>query len=393
MARLNPTKRASLPDSAFAYVDSKGRRRLPINDESHVRNALSRFNQVAFESDQARERARQRLLKAAKKHKIMPFGFITGELEAEQDRAAAGRLVIDLDQVTAPGELEERLRMALKDPTLLVLYWSESSGAYLDSTGRPVAIPNEEEPRCVTYLERRGQPMTAILHDTKVLKDPNLANTVMSAVRYVIDKEGMYGQVEATTTDTLPSGFMTMLMTDIEGSTDLLKEFGDGYATLLAEIRSTLRKAILRANGRQIEVRADEFFAVFEQPHDALKAATEIQRVLVKRARLDKSDVRVRIGIHSGCPTLTEVGYIGLAIHTVARVSDAAHGGQILVSGDTISALGEADTAGLRFRSLGPHLMQGLPNEEELFQVEAQGLLTGFPPPRIGRSVSPDPWD
>jgi sigma-B regulation protein RsbU (phosphoserine phosphatase) len=84
MARLTASERASLPDSAFAYVDSRGRRRLPIHDEAHVRNALARFNQVAFEDDAARQRARRRLLEAAKKYGIVPIGFITGQLQSER---------------------------------------------------------------------------------------------------------------------------------------------------------------------------------------------------------------------------------------------------------------------------------------------------------------------
>lgn len=84
MARLDTKKRAGLPDSAFAYIDSRGRRRLPINDEPHVRNALSRFNQVAFEDDAGRELARKRLLKAAKKFGIVPIGFITGQIASER---------------------------------------------------------------------------------------------------------------------------------------------------------------------------------------------------------------------------------------------------------------------------------------------------------------------
>ena len=82
MARLKPTERAGLPDRAFAYVDSKGRRRLPIHDAAHVRNALARFGQVGFESDAARERARKRLLQAAKRFRIVPIGFITSELQS-----------------------------------------------------------------------------------------------------------------------------------------------------------------------------------------------------------------------------------------------------------------------------------------------------------------------
>ena len=86
MSRLKPRKRARLPDRAFAYVDSRGRRRLPIHDKAHVRNALARFNQVGFENEGARKRTRTRLLNAAKKYRIVPVGFITGQLQSERDR-------------------------------------------------------------------------------------------------------------------------------------------------------------------------------------------------------------------------------------------------------------------------------------------------------------------
>ena len=172
MSRLDASKRARLPDSAFAYVDSRGRRRLPIHDEAHVRNALARFNQVAFEDEAARERARTRLLNAAKKYGIVPVGFITGQLQSERRDATAGRLVIELGRNGAPGELEQRLRSVLRDPTLAVLHWSDASGAYLDGTGKPVPLPAEGDPRGVTYLERQGRPMTALVHDRAVLDDP-----------------------------------------------------------------------------------------------------------------------------------------------------------------------------------------------------------------------------
>ena len=143
MSRLDAKKRAKLPASAFAYVDSKGRRRLPINDEAHVRNALSRFTQVVFEDYAARERARKRLLTAAKKYGIVPIGFMTGQLESRTSEATAGRLVIEFGQVGTPGEFEQRLRTALRDPTLSVLHWSESAGGYLDGAGQIAALPAE----------------------------------------------------------------------------------------------------------------------------------------------------------------------------------------------------------------------------------------------------------
>ncbi|MGQ0570186.1 MAG: DUF6582 domain-containing protein [Armatimonadota bacterium] len=389
MPQLSARKRASLPNSAFAYVDSRGRRRLPIHDAAHVRNALARFNQVAFENDAARERARKRLLNAAKKHGIVPIGFITGQLQHEQRYATAGRLVIELGPNGAPGELEQRLRSVLRDPTLTVLHWSDASGAYLDGTGKPIPLPAEEDPRVVTYLERHGRPMTALVHDPTVLDDPDLAETVLAAVRFVVEHDRLYGEVQATATDAaaLPTGFVTFLMTDIEASSALLHQLGDRYRDLLNDVRGILRTAVSRAGGREIDARADEFFAVFERAVDAVEAAAAIQRALGGRGWPDDLEVRVRMGIHSGRPTLTDVGYIGLAVHVAARVCAAAHGGQIVISGETRAAVGGSAPTGIRFRSLGRHRLPGLADAEALFQVEAHGLLGNFPPPRTGAAT------
>jgi class 3 adenylate cyclase len=386
MSKLKAKKRARLPDRAFAYVDARGRRRLPIHDKAHVRNALARFNQVAFENDAARERARTRLLNAAKKYRIVPVGFITGQLQAEHRHAAAGRLVIELGQNPAPGELEQRLRAVLRDPTLAVLHWSDASGAYLDAAGKPVPLPAEGDRRGVTYLERQGRPMTALVHHPTVLDDDGLANTVLAAVRFVVEKERLHGEIQATSTDAaaLPTGFVTLVMTDVESSTALLRKLGDRYAALLNDIRGIIRTDVLRRSGREIDARADEFFAVFERPGSALETAVAIQRVLGTHAWPDGVEVRVRIGIHSGRPTLTDVGYIGLAVHTAARVCAAAHGGQIVLSAATRIAMEKSAPSGVRFKSLGRHRLAGLPEAEPLFQAQAEGLQARFPPPRSG---------
>ena len=391
MSRLKPSKRARLPDRAFAYVDSRGRRRLPVHDKAHVRNALARFNQVAFENDAARERARNRLLNAAKKYRIVPVGFVTGLLQSERRAATAGRLVIELGRNPAPGELEKRLRIVLRDPTLAVLHWSDASGAYLDGTGKPVALPTERDQRGVTYLERQGRPMTALVHDPTILADPDLAETVLDAVRFVVEKDRLHGQIQATSTAAaaLPTGFVTLLMTDIEASTALLHRLGDRYGALLNDVRGILRTALLRASGREIDARADEFFAVFEGAAAAIETAVAIQRELGNRAWGDGLEVQVRVGIHSGRPTLTDAGYIGLAVHTTARLCSAAHGGQIVVSAATRAAVGASAPTGIRFRSLGRHRLPGLPDVEMLFQVQAQGLRVTFPRPRTGRHSVP----
>lgn len=391
MSRLSTRKRARLPDRAFAYIDSRGRRRLPVHDKAHVKNALARFSRVVFETDAAREQTRRRLLNAAKRFRIVPVGFITGQLQSEQRNATTGRLVIELGRNPAPGELERRLRTVLRDPTLAVLHWSDAAGAYVDVTGKPAPLPAEGDRRGVTYLERQGRPMTALVHDPKVLDDAGLSETVLAAVRFVVEKERLHGQIQATSIDAaaLPSGFVTLLMTDIEASTALLRRLGDGYGALLNDVRSIVRRAVSQGSGHEIDARADEFFAVFDRPAAAVEAAVAVQRALGTRTWPNALEVRVRVGIHSGRPTLTDVGYIGLAVHTTARLCTAAHGGQIVVSAATRTAAGEPAPAGVRFRSLGRHRLPGLPDAETLFQIQAPGLRLRFPPPRISRRSAP----
>jgi len=381
MSQLSSRERAKLPKSAFAYVDSRGRRRLPIHDESHVRNALARFTKVAFEDEGARERARKRLLAAAKKYGIVPIGFMTGQLQAQTSEAAAGRLVIELGQVDTPGEFERRLRTALRDPTLSVLHWSESAGGYLDGAGRSAALPPDGAERAVTLLERQGRPMTALVHDRAVLNNPDLVKTVMAAVRLAVENERLRGQVEAQASEvrTLPTGSVTFLLTDIEGSTNLLQQLGDRYAALLSEVRAMIRGSVSRSGGREVDARADEFFAVFDRAPKALEAALAIERAMQGRSWPDGSEVKIRIGIHSGRPTLTDTGYVGLAVHAVARICSAAHGGQILLSGAARDAVGRSRPPGLRFRSLGSHRLRGLREPQALFQVEAVDLPSRFP--------------
>ena len=287
MARLDARTRASLPDRAFAYLDSRGRRRLPIHDAEHVRNALSRFNQVVFEDEAARDRARTRLLRAAKKFGIVPVGFIDGQVRRERKRS--------------------------------------------------------------------------------------------------------YRQVRATATDVsdLPGGVVTLMMTDIEGSTALLQDLGEGYRDLLSEVRSIVGDAVRKAHGWPVDARADDFFGVFEGAADAVEAASAVQRTLAARSWPSGAEVRVRIGLHTGRPRLTDVGYIGVAVHTVARICAAGHGGQILLSAATEAAAGPA-LDGVGFRRLGRHRLRGIRTAEALYQVEGDDLPDGFPPIRTEGSVPED---
>jgi class 3 adenylate cyclase len=279
MAKLSDSERKKLPDSAFAYVDSRGVRRLPIYDEPHVRNALARFDQVRFESEAARDKARKRLLQAAKKHGIVPVGFVTAQLETERVRVS-------------------------------------------------------------------------------------------------------------TATGSLPSGFLTLLFTDIENSTIHLHRLGADYARLLQKVRRTIRTAVVKAGGHPVELRADEVFVVFEDAAAAVAGAVALQRALFAATWPRGSEVRVRAGLHSGAVTLTDGGYVGIPVHTAARVAAAAHGGQILVSGECRHAAGNPG-GGMRFRSLGGYRFAGFAEPISVYQVEAEGLMTDFPRPRTGTRVRP----
>jgi class 3 adenylate cyclase len=174
-----------------------------------------------------------------------------------------------------------------------------------------------------------------------------------------------------------------MLLTDIEGSTALVHRLGDHYGDLLERVRALLRDTAVGSDGHVVETRADEFFAVFEQPGAALSTALTVQRQLRAWASAGDEDVRVRVGIHSGYPRLAKANYIGMAVHTAARICNASHGGQIVVSGDFRTAVGVPLPSGVRLRKLGTYALRGLPDEVELYQVTVKGLLSRFPPLRV----------
>ena len=382
MVRLSASERAKLPDSAFAYVDSRGKRRLPINDESHVRNALSRFGQMRFETENARETARRKLLNAAKRHGIVPVGFIDGEFRSASKKSAAGRLIIELGRIDTSAGLEAELRRTLGDPTLALLRWSKPEGTYIGCDDKPMTLPAASSPQQTTFLQGRGRPVMAIVHDRSVLQVPEITEAVMAAVHLVASKE-LLDEIDelGIATDGLPDGEVTFLLTDIEGSTLLLRALGEDYADLLTDVRTIIREAVLQSGGRQVEARADEFVAVFEGPAQAVEAAVILQRSMAKQAWPNSHRVRVRVGLHTGDITLTKSGYVGVTVHTAARIMSAAHGDQMLVSGATRSAFGS--TSALSFRSLGHHRLRGLADHHELLQIEATGLRSKFPPPAV----------
>ena len=177
------------------------------------------------------------------------------------------------------------------------------------------------------------------------------------------------------TGQSLPSGVVTLLFTDIEDSTGLVQRLGDGYPAVLERYRTVVRQAVAESGGREVDCRADELFVAFEQPAHAVAAAVSAQRTFAG------DEVRVRMGIHTGRPALSEGSYFGVDVHRAARICDAGHGGQILASADTGNALnGETE-----LRDLGEHELRGLPRPERILQLVAPGLPLDFPPLRVDR--------
>jgi predicted ATPase/class 3 adenylate cyclase len=163
----------------------------------------------------------------------------------------------------------------------------------------------------------------------------------------------------------LPSGTVTFLFTDVEGSTRLLNELGDAYADRLAEHRRRLREVFAEHGGVEVDTQGDAFFVAFSRARDALGAARDAQRVL------GEGPIRVRVGLHTGEPLLTEEGYVGIDVHRAARIAAAGHGGQILVSQSTRDLVGSDD-----LRDLGRHRLKDLTAPERIYQIGDES----FPP-------------
>src|SRR4051812_31908813 len=168
----------------------------------------------------------------------------------------------------------------------------------------------------------------------------------------------------------LPSGTVTFLFTDIEGSTRLLQEVGAQYAGLLDAHEAVVREALASRGGVEVDTQGDAFFAAFASARDAVAAAAEIQRGLADSA------TRVRIGLHTGEAELRSERYVGIDVHRAARICSAAHGGQVLMSQSTRDLV-QTDT-----RDLGEHRLEDLLAPQRLYQLVIAGLPAEFAPPQ-----------
>ena len=291
------------------------------------------------------------------------LGCLEERIEAD---LAAGRhleLVAELESLVTENPLRERLRGQL----MLALYRSgrqaEALEVYDDGRRRLAEELGLDPGRALQELQG------AILRRDEALDALSFSHVSPAPV----------GREESRAA---PVGTVTMLFTDIEGSTALVERLGEAYGDLRADHQRLLRAAFEQHRGHEIDTQGDAFCVAFRRASDAVLAAVEAQRGLAAHRWPEGVEVRVRMGIHTDEPSLAPEGwYHGLGVVRAARICAAGHGGQLLVSHATRSLIDEA-RLGVTTRDLGEHRLKGLRRPEHVHQIVAPGLDDDFPPLR-----------
>jgi YVTN family beta-propeller protein len=188
----------------------------------------------------------------------------------------------------------------------------------------------------------------------------------------------------------LPVGTVTFLFTDIEGSTQLLKQLRDRYGEALEDHQRILREVVAEHGGHEIDTQGDSFFVAFRRAKDAVGAAITCQRRLHVHSWPEGKELKVRMGIHTGEPSVGGTRYVGLGVHRAARICAAGYGGQILVSQTTRELLRDDPVADVSLRDLGEHQLKDLDEPERIYQLVAPGLREEFPPLK---TAAPAPFE
>jgi class 3 adenylate cyclase len=357
----------------------------PVFLAAVVGMAVFSFNvlQPMLDTDPALAGALRWLISLARA--ALPIAFLVGLLQMKMGQAAVAALVVKLSGERTLGSLQNSIVSALRDPAVKLGYWSPAAETYVDDTGKALALPQRGSGLSVTYVKSSEEPVGAIVHDAVLDDDQALLEAVSAAFALAVDRDRLASSVRAQTADAwqLPRGPVTFLYADVEGSTLLLRRLGDRYAEILGEERRLIRTIVREEGGFEIDSRADEFFGAFPETANPLGAALKIQRRLRDHAWQDGVVVKVRIGLHSGEPQMTDEGYVGLDVHRASRIGSAGHGGQILLS----------DSANERFKSylptdasvkrLGVFRLKGLPGADPIWQLTVPDLPCAFAPLRL----------
>ena len=194
----------------------------------------------------------------------------------------------------------------------------------------------------------------------------------------------MYGNGVA-----FPGGTVTFLFTDIEGSTRLLQELGEDYGKVVADHRRILRDVFRGLGGHEVDTQGDAFFYSFTRARDAVAAAVDGQRALADHTWPHGAEVRVRMGLHTGEPTVGDEGYVGLDVVRAARICSAGHGGQILASETTRALVGNDLPEGVSVRDLGKQHLKDI-QHEHVYELSLEEERHDFPPLKAERKGQAD---
>lgn len=189
----------------------------------------------------------------------------------------------------------------------------------------------------------------------------------------------------------LPHGTVTFAFTDIEGSTALLKMLGDGYGEVLSTHRRLLREAFTSRDGVEIDTQGDAFFFAFVRAGDAVDAAVAVQRAHVTQEWPEGVSVRVRVGLHTGEPTVGEEGYLGLDVVRAARLCSTGTGGQVLLSETTRALVGSKLPDGVTVFPLGERHLKDIDEPERVFELGIEGVVASPPPPDRATTGADEP--
>lgn len=267
--------------------------------------------------------------------------------------------------------------------------WSFGVVLYELLTGRPPFRSEYESAVVYSILNEEPLPLSHFRSDIKSWWQPVVSKALTKdrSLRYQHMREliAELDQLQTSSTREFSlsqarAGTATFLFSDIEGSTRMLQQIGDAYAGILSRQRSILRTAFTDHGGREIDMAGDGFFVAFDRARQAVAAAVAAQRALAQEEWPAGVNVRVRMGLHTGEPTSTSTGYVGLDVHRTARICAAGHGGQILLSQATWALVSNDLPEDVRVKDLGTFRLKDLDKPEQIYQLVVNGLPPDFPP-------------